>query len=189
MPQKDDGGSQLNHSEEIFWVAFPANHDAPIVMQPGKQAFDFPSSAITPKHTAILGQSSGARGSVWRNHLDAVVLHQLLIEAVTVVGAIADQPIGEVGEESFFEGGFDEFSFMRRSAGHEHGERKTMAVADRHDFAALTASSRADGRAPFFAELKLASTNASLRSSLPRSRKSSASFWSNCNSTPERCQC
>ena len=36
-----------------------------------------------------------------------------------------------------------------------------MAVADRHDFAALTASSRADGGDPFFAELKLASTNAS----------------------------
>ena len=58
-------------------------------------------------------------------------------------GAVADQPFGEVGEESLFEGGFDEFSFMRRSAGHVHGERKTMAVADRHDFAALTASSKA----------------------------------------------
>ena len=46
---------------------------------------------------------------------------------------------------------------MRRSAGHVDGERKTMAVADRHDFAALTASSRADVVAPFFAELKLAS--------------------------------
>src|ERR1700730_1606565 len=189
MPQEDDGGSQVNHPEEILWVAFPADHDAAIVMQPREQAFDFPSTTVTPQHTAILGQSSGAHGGVWCNHLDAVVLHQPLVEAVAVVGAIADQPFGEVGEESLFEGGFDEFSFMRRSAGHVHGERKTMAVADRHDFAALTASSRADGGAPFFAELKLASTNASLRSSLPRSRKSSASFWSNCNSTPERCQC
>ena len=179
----------MNHPEEIFWVAFPADHNAAIVMQPRKQAFDFPSMAITPQRAAILGQSSGALGPVWRDHLDAVELHQPLIEAIAVVGAVADQPFGEVGEESLFEGGFDEFSFMRRSAGHVHGERKTMAVADGHDFAALTASSRADGGAPFFAELKLASTNASLRSSLPRSRKSSASFWSNCNSTPERCQC
>jgi hypothetical protein len=179
----------VDHPEEIFWVAFPADHDAAIVMQPRKQAFDFPSTAITPQDTAILGRSSGAHGPVWRDHLDAVVLHQPFIEAVAVVGAVADQPFGEVGEESSFEGSFDEFGFMRRSAGQVHGERKTMAVADRHDFAALTASSRADGGAPFFAELKLASTNASLRSSLPRSRKSSASFWSNCNSTPERCQC
>jgi hypothetical protein len=90
MPQKDDGGSQVHHGEKIFWVAFPANHDAAIVMQPGKQAFDFPSSAITPKHTAILSQSFSASGSVRCNHLDAVVLHQSLIEAVAVVGAIAD---------------------------------------------------------------------------------------------------
>ena len=96
--------------------------------------------------------------------------------------------LGEIGEESLFERGFDEFGFMWRSAGHVQGERKTMAVADGHDFAALTASSRADGGAPFFAELKLALTK--LRSDRAcRSRKSSASFWSNFNSTPERCQC
>ncbi len=189
MPQEDDGGSQVKHCEEIVWVAFPADYDAAIVMQPREQAFDFPSTAIAPQCAAILGESFGASGSVWCNHLDAVVLHQPFIEAVTVVGAIANQPLGEIGEESLFERGFDEFGFMWRSTGHVHGERKTMAVADRHDFAALTASSRADGGAPFFAELKLASTNASLRSSLPRSRKSSASFWSNFNSTPERCQC
>ena len=73
---------------------------------------------------------------------------------------------------------------MRRSTGHVDGERKTMAVANRHDFAALTAASRADGGAPFFAELKLASMKASLRSSLPRSRRSSASPWSTRSRTP-----
>ena len=80
--------------------------------------------------------------------------------------------------------GFDELCFMRRSAGHVHGERKTMAVADRHDFAAFAAASRADSRAPFFAELKLASMNDSLKSSFPRSRKSSASFCSSCGEQP-----
>ena len=124
MPQEDAGASQVNHPEEICWVVFPADHDAAIVMQPRKQAFDFPSAAIAPQHAPILGLSSGAIGSVWRNHLDGVVLHQSLIEAVTVVGAIADQPFGEVGEESLFECGFDEFGFMRRSAGHVHGERR-----------------------------------------------------------------
>src|SRR6202140_2550871 len=67
--------------------------------------------------------------------------------------------------------------------------KKTMAVADRHDFAAFAAASRADSRAPFFAELKLASMNDSLKSSFPRSRKSSASFCSKCVSSPERCHC
>ena len=40
-----------------------------------------------------------------------------------------------------------------------------MAVCNCHDFAAFPAFCRADSRAPFFAELKLASMNASLRSS------------------------
>ena len=119
----------MKHGEEIFWVAFPADHDAAIVMQPREQTFDFPSTAVAPQRAAILGQSSGASGSVWCNHLDAIVLHQLFIETVTVVGAIANQPLGEVGEESLFERGFDELGFMRRSAGHVEGDRKTMAVA------------------------------------------------------------
>jgi NAD(P)-dependent dehydrogenase (short-subunit alcohol dehydrogenase family) len=67
-----------------------------------------------------------------------------------------DSVLVEPGIESLVESGFDEFRFMWRSAGHKHGERKTMTVADGHDFAAFTASSRADGGAPFFAELKLA---------------------------------
>src|SRR5262249_55634296 len=156
MPQEDDGGSQVKHREEIFRVAFPADHDTAIVMQPREQAFYFPSTVIAPQHAAIFGESSGAYGAVWRDHLDTVVLHQMLVQAVAVVGAVADQPFRKVGEESFVESGFDELGFMRRSAGHVHGERKTMAVADCHDFAALTASSRADGGAPFFAALKLA---------------------------------
>src|SRR3989449_10447977 len=44
---------------------------------------------------------------------------------------------------------------MRRSAGDVAGDRKTMAVCDRHDFTAFTSASRADSSAPFFAELKL----------------------------------
>jgi hypothetical protein len=55
----------------------------------------------------------------------------------------------EVGEEPPFQGGLDECGFMRRSASHVHGERNTIAIAYRHDFAALTASSRADGGACF----------------------------------------
>jgi hypothetical protein len=35
---------------------------------------------------------------------------------------------------------------MRRSAGHVHGERKTMAVCDCHDFAAFAPFCRADTR-------------------------------------------
>jgi hypothetical protein len=54
-----------------------------------------------------------------------------------------------------------------------HGDRKTAAVADRHDLGAFATARWTDFRAPFFAEAKVASTKASLRSILPRSRRSS----------------
>ena len=125
-----------------------------------------------------------------RSHqLYTEALANLCVQRITVVGAVTDQALGSFGEEALFERGSDKFCFMRRSAGHVDGERMTMAVADRHDFAAFAAASRADSRTPFFAELKLASMNDSLRSSFPRSRKSSASFCSNRVSSPKRCHC
>src|SRR5208282_2146470 len=189
MPQEDHRAGELNHPEVVCWVVLPANDDASIVMEPSEQTFDFPAAAVAPQHAAVLGGSACPGGVVRSDQLHTELLPDLRVQGIAVVGPVADQAFGSAGEESPGEGNGDEFRLMRRSAGHVHGERKTMAVADRHDFAALTAPSRADGRAPFFAELKLASMNASLRSSFPRSRKSSASFWSKRSSSPERCHC
>jgi hypothetical protein len=189
MPQEDDGASQLDHPEEILRVVFPANDDAPKVVKPSEQTLDLPSPPVAAQHATILRGFAAARGIVRCNQLHAEALPDARIQRIAIVGAVADQSLGSFGEESPFERDLDEPCFMRRSAGHVHGERKTMAVADRHDFAAFAAASRADSRAPFFAELKLASINDSLRSSFPRSRKSSASFCSSLMSSPERCHC
>jgi len=170
-------------------VILPANDDATKVMEPGKETFDLPAAPIPTQHPAILCGFPGARGVVWGNQLHAKALANPCIQRIAIINTVADQVFGSFGEEAVFKSGFDEFCFMRRSAGHVHGERKTSAVADRHDFAAFAAASRADSRAPFFAELKLASMKASLKSSLPRSRKSSASFCSSSVSSPERCHC
>src|SRR5215468_6164889 len=147
------------------------------------------SGAGSDAAPAVLRGFPAAPGGVRRDHLHTETFANLGIQEVAVVGAVADQTLGSFGAEAPLDGGFDEFCFMRRSAGHVHGERKTMAVADRHDFAAFAAASRADSRAPFFAELKLASINDSLKSSFPRSRKSSANFCSTRINSPERCHC
>ena len=167
-------------------MTFPASDDAPVVMEPGEETFDLPPAARAAKWSAVLGAAATIRPML-RDQLDAVGLAQVGIQAVAVVTAVADQPRRERIEEGGGEGGVDERDFMRRSTGHVDGERKTMAVANRHDFAALTASSRADGGAPFFAELKLASMKASDRSSLPRSRRSSARPCNTRSRTPVRC--
>jgi len=189
MPEEDDSACKLHHPEEIFWVIFPANDDATKIMKPSEQPLDLPTTVISAQHASVLCGFAAARGIVWGHQPHPEAFQDLCIQRVAVVGAVADQAFGSRAQEASLKGGSDELCFMRRSAGHVHGERKTMAVADRHDFAAFAAASRADSRAPFFAELKLASMNDSLKSSFPRSRKSSASFCSSWVSSPERCHC
>jgi hypothetical protein len=189
MPQEDDGTGELDHSEEIFRVIFPAHDEAAKIMQPGKQAFDLPTAAVATQGATVLGGGFAAVPAVWGDQLHSQGTAQALVQRIAVVGFITDQPRGSFGEKSLSEAGFDEDGFIWSSAGHVHGDRKTMAVCNCHDFAAFPAFCRTDSRAPFFAPLKLASMNASLRSSLPRSRKSSASFCSKRVRRPERCHC
>ena len=180
---------QLNHPEEILWVVLPANDHATIIMKPSKQTLDFPATTVAAQHAAVLGDGSAAVPAVRRDQFHMEMFAYPLIQRITVVRFIADQSLRCFAEESALERGFDERGFIRRSADHVHGDRKTMAVCDCHDFAAFAAFCRADTSAPFFAELKLASMKDSLRSSFPRSRRSSASFCSKRVSSPERCHC
>ena len=189
MPQEDYGASELNHPEEIFRVILPADDDAAIVMKPSEQAFDFPAAAVTSEHATVLRHRFAAVPAVRRDQLHAQSFLQASIERVAVVGFVADQSRRSFLEEPSLEGGFDERDFIGPSAGQVHGDRKTMAVCNCHDFTAFPALGGTHCRAPFFAPLKLASMNDSLRSSLPRSRKSSASFCSKCVSFPERSHC
>ena len=188
MPQEDNSTSELNHPEEILWVVFPANDNATKVMKPSEQALDLPATAVTAQAATVLSCGGHAHKFVRRDELHTVTFLDALVQRIAVVSAVTNHSLGSFPEEALLERGFDEFGFMRRSAGHVHGERKTMAVCDCHDFAAFAALCRADTRAPFFAPLKLASMKASLRSSFPRSRKSSASFCSKRISSPLRCQ-
>lgn len=169
-------------------MTFPAGDDATIVMEPREESFDFPAAAHAPERTTIL-RDAPSTDLVRGDQFDAVAAAEQLIQRIAIVGTVADQSCRERGRETLGERGFDKGGLIRRSAGQVDGERKTMAVANRHDFAALTASSRAHGRAPFFAELKLASMKASLRSSLPRSRRSSAKHCSTSRKRPLRCHC
>jgi hypothetical protein len=66
--------------------------------------------------------------------------------------------------------------------------RKTIAVCDRHEFGGSSATSFSHKRAPLFAPAWVPSMNASDKSSLPRSTKSSASDCSSRCSTPSLTQ-
>jgi hypothetical protein len=188
MPHEDHEAAKLKHAEEIGFLMFPAAYESAEIMEPSEEAFDFPAAAVAPQFPAVLGALAAAIVLVRRDQPDMVFLPKALVERIAVVGPVADHSFWLGSCETLRDGGFDEFCFMRRSAGHAAGDRKTMAVCDRHDFAAFAAASWADSSAPFFAELKLASMKVSDRSILPRSRKSSASFSNTRVSSPERCQ-
>ena|SRR3972149_1552183 len=189
MPQEDDEAAKLKHAEEVSLVVFPAGDKAAEVMKPSEKAFDLPAAAVAAQFSTVLGSLSTAVRFVGSDQADPMVTTQALVERVAVVGRVADQVSRFGSGESVVERGFDEFGFMRRSAGDATGDRKTMAVCDRHDFTAFSSASRADSKAPFFAELKLASMKVSDRSSLPRARRSSASACNSRVSVPSRCHC
>jgi len=190
MPQEDNEAAELEHAEEIGFVIFPAADQSAEMVEPGKEALDFPAPTVTTQFAAVLGALATAVVLMGSDEPDAVFLLEALIERIAVIGAVAHHWFWWFGSrETLRDGGFDEFRFMRRSAGDAAGDRKTMAVCDRHDFTAFSSASRADSSAPFFAELKLASMKVSDRSSLPRARRSSASACKSRSSVPSRCHC
>jgi len=189
MPQQDDEAAELEHAEEVGFVILPPVHESSEVVEPGEEALDFPAAAVATQFAAVLSVLAAAIVLVRRDQPDAMFLPEALIERIAIVGAVADHSFWLGSRETLLDGGFDEFGFMRRSAGDAAGDRKTMAVCDRHDFTAFSSASRADSSAPFFAELKLASMKVSDRSSLPRARRSSASACNSRVSVPSRCHC
>ena len=189
MPQEDNKAAELKHAEEIGFVIFPAADQSAKVVKPGEEPLDFPAAAIPSEFSTVLGILAAAIELVRRDESDTVLLPKALVQWIAVVGAVTDHSFRLGSCEALLDSGFDELGFMRRSAGDAAGDRKTMAVCDRHDFTAFSSASRADSRAPFFAELKLASMKVSDRSSLPRARKSSARACNSRVRVPSRCHC
>lgn len=93
-------------------MVLPADHQTAKVMQPGKQSFHSPTSAVAAQRTAILRRRP-ALSAMRCDHLDAIAFGQVLIQAVAVVGFIADQSCREGVEEALPEDAFDELAFVR----------------------------------------------------------------------------
>ena len=83
------------------------------------------------------------------DHLDAIALGQISIQAVTVRGFVADQWCREGVEEAVSQDAFDELAFVRRSAFDTNGDRKTVILGESDDFRPLAAFGGPDREAPF----------------------------------------
>ena len=169
-------------------MVLPADHQATKVMEPGKQSFHAPASSIPTQGATILRWRptlSTMRG----DHLDAIAFGQLSVQAVAVVGLVADQSRRERVEEAVSEDAVDELALMRRSAFDTNGERKTVIIGESDDFRPLAAFGGPNREAPFFAPVKEASMKASSSCNFPRACNSSARTRKIPSSLPSRTHC
>ena len=108
-----------------------------------------PAPLVAAEGSTVLGEVLPRR-VVRRNHLDAHLL-ELCVEAVTVVGLVADQPLREFPYEPRSERVDDELRLMALTTRNPDGDRKTMAVCHCHDLGRLAASSDSNLETPLFA--------------------------------------
>jgi len=151
-----------------------ANHYSSIIVQPGEQAFYFPSAFITPQFSTVLSCRFDTFGSVWRNQLNSGPL-KLLIKRIAVIGFVANELFRLLFDKTILQGLLYERDFMRRSTRNAYGERKTITVCHCHDLRTLAPLGFPNTWAPFFAGAKVPSMKHSVRSSFPRSLRSVAS--------------
>lgn len=166
MAKQDNRARQVKKAEEVAAAALIAGDEPSRVLQPGKQTLDPPAAAVSAQWPTIL-RDVDAVAPVGRDQFD-LTGGERPVERVAVIGGVANDALGIVGQKARVQRLFDELRFVRRGRGDGNGDRKTSAVCKGHDLGALPALGLAD-EAPFFLALaKDPSMNVSLRSSPPR---------------------
>jgi len=166
-----------------------SDNQPPEVLQPGEKPFDFPAAFIPPQLPSVLSFWLRPVAAMWRDQLNAVLFQKIIIELVTVIGFVANEFFRLSGNEKAVKCRFRQRHFMRRSTCKAGGDRKTGSVRNCHDPAPFAPFCPPDCIAPFFAETKLPSMNASRRSMPPRSCKSTANSSTMRRNTPAFLQC
>jgi hypothetical protein len=177
----------MDEGVEMIDQAIPAGDNPFVFVEPGKQAFDLPASAVTPKRSTVLRYGLDAIALVWCDQFNALG-SQALIEWIAVVGKIPNKSAGSSQGEGLIDGSLDKGDFMWRSRSRVHGEWKTCSVRNSHELRTFAPLGLSHCEAPFFATTKVPSIKHSERLILPRSSKSRASASSIARSTPCRTQ-
>jgi len=169
-----------------------AHDQTPKISQPGKGAFDFPTTAVSTQHTAILGRGLASVLAVRTDQLDAASM-QSLSQGIAVVGPVGDESsrfgLGAAPAGTRYahlqECALHQGHFRRRRSVQVVSQRNTLAVDHHHPLRALAPLGFSDAVAPFLAEAKLPSMKLSLQSSWLR-RSNSAR---NCRHTLSQTSC
>ena len=90
--------SQVKKAGEVGGASFVPSDQATRVLEPGKQSFDAPPTSIASQRPAVL-RDVDAIAPMWGDQLDPAV-RQFAVEAVAVIGRVADQAERIVGQEA-----------------------------------------------------------------------------------------
>jgi hypothetical protein len=167
MSEQQVEAGQMHEAEEILDVVFPSRDEAAEVVHPGEEPLHLPAFSIAAERAAILS-SAFPPASIGRNQLNSILFRELRVERVRVVRFVTDEPGREFVEETSGKNFLNKLALGRRRALDRYGERKTVISGNGDNLRALAATGGPDGKAPFLALAKVASTNASSRFSRPR---------------------
>jgi len=162
----------MNQTEEVFNLLLISNSDASVVLQPGIQPFNLPTSFVSFQLSSVLCLGLYLVSPVWGNQFNTF-FPKFTVQRVTIVGTISDQVLWLGCDKSRCESRLHQGDFMRRSTFQVNSDRKTRAVCHCPP--------------PFLADTNVPSMKHSDRSNLARSFKSSASEVSIFSNTPSRC--
>src|SRR5690349_21732838 len=176
----------MKEGEVVFSDMFIADCHSAKVLEPGVQSFDLPSAFVSPKFAPVLCGRPNTIGTMWSDQFNAPGT-QLRIQRIAIIGTVANQALRLCHDKSRCESCFHKGDFIWRSTFNVNGDRKTIAVCQRHDLRTFAAFGLSHGPAPFFATTKKPSMKHSDRSRSPRSFRSRASVCKIFSNTPSRC--
>jgi hypothetical protein len=104
--------AQVHKAKKVRAVMLITHNQSTEVLQPGKQRFEFPATAVASQRSAILRGRRLSILLVRRDHLNAV-FSQCCVQRITVIGLVADQPFGLGADETPSERVFDKGDLMR----------------------------------------------------------------------------
>jgi hypothetical protein len=168
--EQNHGEREMNKCGVTLNAAIPTGNNAFELVEPGECPLDLPSPFVSTQWATVLTGRLDPVLAVWRNQFNAA-LRQLLIERITVVGAIPNKSSGSSHRDGLIEGSFDKGDFMWASRSRVHGEWKTMSVSNNHELRTFAPLGLSHFGSPFFATTKVPSMKHSERSIRPISSR------------------
>ena len=101
----------MNEAEKIIQIILVANNNSTVVLYPGKEPFDFPTSLVTPKFTSVLRFRLLWISLMWCNQLDSK-FSRFFVQCIGIISFIANHLFGHLRNQSMFDCGANKSDFM-----------------------------------------------------------------------------